>query len=60
MAQWSMSWTRNSSPLAGFVLSSRESKYPAMLVNSQLVASCQLGFKIVIITLYLNYLFLIN
>ena len=40
-------------PLAGFVLGRLEFKSSATLVNSQLVASCQLGF---LILLYLNYL----
>ena len=31
-------------PLAGFVLGRPEFKFSATLVNSQLVASCQLGF----------------
>ena len=31
-------------PLAGFVLRRPEFKFTATLVNSQLVASCQLGF----------------
>ena len=33
-------------PLAGFVLGRPEFKFSAMLVNSQLVAFCQLGFLI--------------
>ena len=43
-------------PLAGFLLGRLEFKSSATLVNSQLVASCQLGVNPV--TLYLNYLFL--
>ena len=35
-------------PLAGFVLGRREFKFSARLVNSQLVASCQLGFLILL------------
>ena len=35
-------------PLAGFVLSRPEFKSSAMLVNSQLVASCQLGCLILL------------
>ena len=35
-------------PLAGFVLGRREFKSSATLVNSQLVASCQLGFLILL------------
>ena len=39
------SWDRVSLwPLAGFVLGRPELKSSAMLVNSKLVASCQLGF----------------
>ena len=35
-------------PLAGFVLGRPEFKFSAMLVNSQLVAFCQLGFLILL------------
>ena len=35
-------------PLAGFVLGCPEFKFSATLVNSQLVASCQLGFLILL------------
>ena len=44
-------------PLAGFVLARPKFKFPATLVNSQLVAFCQLGF-VNPVMLYLNYLFL--
>ena len=43
-------------PLAGFLLGRLEFKSSATLVNSKLVASCQLGVNPVM--LYLNYLFL--
>ena len=35
-------------PLAGFVLGRPEFKFSATLVNSQLVAFCQLGFLILL------------
>ena len=37
-----------SGPLAGFVLGHPEFKYSATLVNSELVASCQLGFLVLL------------
>ena len=43
-------------PLAGFALGRPEFKFSATLVNSQLVAFCQLGF-LILLCLYLNYLF---
>ena len=43
-------------PLAGFLLGRLEFKSSATLVNSKLVASCQL--KVNPVMLYLNYLFL--
>ena len=58
-------WTRNpvvpgSSPALAtcciFVLGHPEFKSPAMLINSQLVASCQLRFLIHAVMLYLNLL----
>ena len=55
MAEWSSRRTRNpavsgvcpalSWPLTGFVLSRPKFKSSATLVNSQLDASCQLGFS---------------
>ena len=58
VAEWSARRTRNpaipgSSPalatcIAGFVLGRPEFKFSAMLVNSQLVAFCQLGFLILL------------
>ena len=56
VAEWSARWTRNpsfpgSSPplaLAGFVLGLPEFKSSATLVNGQPVASCQLGFLILL------------
>ena len=52
MAEWSARRTRNPAVsgssrlwlLAGFVLGRPEFKSSATLVNSKLVASCQLGF----------------
>ena len=53
MAEWSVRRIRNLAvpsssaspwPLAGFVLGCSEFISSATLVNSQLVASCQLGF----------------
>ena len=45
-------------PLAGFVLGRPEFNSSATLVNSQLVASCQLGVLMYLINvlMYLNYL----
>ena len=43
-------------PLAGLVLGRPEFKSSAALVNSQLVASCQLGF-LILLFFYLDYLF---
>ena len=56
VAEWSAHGTRNPGswvrvplcPLAGFVLSCPEFKSSATLVNSQLGASCQLGFLILL------------
>ena len=56
MAEWSARGTRNPAvpgsspalPLAGFVLGRPEFKFSATLVNSQLVAFCQLGFLILL------------
>ena len=63
MAKWSVNQTRNPAvqallwPLAGFVLSGPKLKSLATLVNSQLIASYQVGvFNPVM--LYLNYFFL--
>ena len=54
VAEWSVCWTRNLVvPL--WSLAQLDFKSLAALVNSQLVASCQLGFLILL--LYLNYLF---
>ena len=62
MVEWSVCRTCNPAvpgqvplwPLAGFVLCGPEFKSSAMLVNSQLVASCLFNPFM----LYLNYLFL--
>ena len=62
MAEWSapglaIRWSRVRVPLwplAVFVLGHPEFKSPAMLINSQLVASCQLRFLIHAVMLYLN------
>ena len=40
-------------PLAGFVLGRPEFKFSATLVNSQLVASCQLGFLILLCCIWI-------
>ena len=56
VAEWSARRTRNPAvpgsspalPLAGFVLGRPEFKFSATLVNSQLVAFCQLGFLILL------------
>ena len=42
-------------PVAGFVLGRSEFKSPAMLVISQLVASCQVGFLILLCSIWILY-----
>ena len=67
VAEWSARRTRNPGswvrvplwPLAGFVLGRPEFISSATLVNSQLVASCQLGFLILLCCIWsMNYFFL--
>ena len=61
VAEWSARRTRNPGswvrvplwPLAGFVLGRPEFKSSAALINSQLVASCQLGFLILLCCIWI-------